>query len=214
MEPHRPISRAARHSAIEEALSKYIVTSQQQLSSILSNEGIEVTQATLSRDLDELKAVKTRRKDGKIAYSVGETSVGEIRVDANKPSDSILVSRALTGLVTSVASAGNLVVVHTLSGAAQYMGSLFDRNPFEGVLGTIAGDDTVLIVVSDGKTAEKLTKLLLDAASKKADVSSESAESADSANFAESDKSAESRKSVADGKNRENREYFVKAEKT
>ena len=204
MEPHRPISRAARHSAIEEALSKYIVTSQQQLSSILSNEGIEVTQATLSRDLDELKAVKTRRKDGKIAYSVGETSVGEIRVDANKPSDSILVSRALTGLVTSVASAGNLVVVHTLSGAAQYMGSLFDRNPFEGVLGTIAGDDTVLIVVSDGKTAEKLTKLLLDAASKKADVSSESAESADSANFAESDKSAES----------ENREYFVKAEKT
>ncbi|MBQ1282968.1 MAG: arginine repressor [Bifidobacteriaceae bacterium] len=214
MEPHRPISRAARHSAIEEALSKYIVTSQQQLSSILSNEGIEVTQATLSRDLDELKAVKTRRKDGKIAYSVGETSVGEIRVDANKPSDSILVSRALTGLVTSVASAGNLVVVHTLSGAAQYMGSLFDRNPFEGVLGTIAGDDTVLIVVSDGKTAEKLTKLLLDAASKKADVSSESAESADSANFAESDKSAESRKSVADGKNRENREYFVKTEKT
>lgn len=214
MEPHRPISRAARHSAIEEALSKYIVTSQQQLSSILSNEGIEVTQATLSRDLDELKAVKTRRKDGKIAYSVGETSVGEIRVDANKPSDSILVSRALTGLVTSVASAGNLVVVHTLSGAAQYMGSLFDRNPFEGVLGTIAGDDTVLIVVSDGKTAEKLTKLLLDAASKKANVSSESAESADSANFAESDKSAESRKSVADGKNRENREYFVKAEKT
>ena len=214
MEPHRPISRAARHSAIEEALSKYIVTSQQQLSSILSNEGIEVTQATLSRDLDELKAVKTRRKDGKIAYSVGETSVGEIRVDANKPSDSILVSRALTGLVTSVASAGNLVVVHTLSGAAQYMGSLVDRNPFEGVLGTIAGDDTVLIVVSDGKTAEKLTKLLLDAASKKADVSSESAESADSANFAESDKSAESRKSVADGKNRENREYFVKTEKT
>lgn len=214
MEPHRPISRAARHSAIEEALSKYIVTSQQQLSSILSNEGIEVTQATLSRDLDELKAVKTRRKDGKIAYSVGETSVGEIRVDANKPSDSILVSRALTGLVTSVASAGNLVVVHTLSGAAQYMGSLFDRNPFEGVLGTIAGDDTVLIVVSDGKTAEKLTKLLLDAASKKADVSPESAESADSANFAESDKSAESRKSVADGKNRENREYFVKTEKT
>ena len=214
MEPHRPISRAARHSAIEEALSKYIVTSQQQLSSILSNEGIEVTQATLSRDLDELKAVKTRRKDGKIAYSVGETSVGEIRVGANKPSDSILVSRALTGLVTSVASAGNLVVVHTLSGAAQYMGSLFDRNPFEGVLGTIAGDDTVLIVVSDGKTAEKLTKLLLDAASKKADVSSESAESADSANFAESDKSAESRKSVADGKNRENREYFVKTEKT
>ena len=214
MEPHRPISRAARHSAIEEALSKYIVTSQQQLSSILSNEGIEVTQATLSRDLDELKAVKTRRKDGKIAYSVGETSVGEIRVDANKPSDSILVSRALTGLVTSVASAGNLVVVHTLSGAAQYMGSLFDRNPFEGVWGTIAGDDTVLIVVSDGKTAEKLTKLLLDAASKKADVSSESAESADSANFAESDKSAESRKSVADGKNRENREYFVKTEKT
>ena len=88
------------------------------------------------------------------------------------------------------------------------------RNPFEGVLGTIAGDDTVLIVVSDGKTAEKLTKLLLDAASKKADVSSESAESADSANFAESDKSAESRKSVADGKNRENREYFVKTEKT
>ena len=64
----RPASRAARLSAIEQALATHIITSQSQLSKILIDEGIAVTQATLSRDLDEMHAVKTRLKDGTVAY--------------------------------------------------------------------------------------------------------------------------------------------------
>ena len=65
----RPATRAARLSAIEQVLLKHIVTSQSQLSDLLSQEGIEVTQATLSRDLDEINAMKTRLSNGSIAYT-------------------------------------------------------------------------------------------------------------------------------------------------
>ena len=71
----RPASRAARLSAIEQALATHIITSQSQLSKILIDEGIAVTQATLSRDLDEMHAVKTRLKDGTVAYTVGRSVV-------------------------------------------------------------------------------------------------------------------------------------------
>ncbi len=71
----RPATRAARLSAIEQALATHIITSQSQLSKILIDEGIAVTQATLSRDLDEMHAVKTRLKDGTVAYTVGRSVV-------------------------------------------------------------------------------------------------------------------------------------------
>ena len=79
MKPVRPCSalpaRAARLSAIEQALATHIITSQSQLSKILIDEGIAVTQATLSRDLDEMHAVKTRLKDGTVAYTVVAASL-------------------------------------------------------------------------------------------------------------------------------------------
>ena len=128
----RPATRAARLSAIEQALATHIITSQSQLSKILIDEGIAVTQATLSRDLD-----------------------GEAQM-----------SRVLNGLVTSVAAAGNLVVVHTPSGAAQYVASVIDRQPIEGVLGTIAGDDTVMVICTNDDTAVSRSDWLLSLASK------------------------------------------------
>ncbi|MBT1174902.1 arginine repressor [Bifidobacterium sp. LC6] len=162
----RPATRAARLSAIEQALATHIVTSQSQLSRILIDEGIVVTQATLSRDLDEMHAVKTRLKDGTVAYTVehgsaageGETVVGE-RSEAQ-------MARVLSGLVTSVASARNLIVVHTPSGAAQYVASVVDKQPIDGVLGTIAGDDTVLVICTDDDTAAARADWLLALASK------------------------------------------------
>ena len=140
----RPATRAARLSAIEQALATHIITSQSQLSKILIDEGIAVTQATLSRDLDEMHAVKTRLKDGTVAQ----------------------MSRVLNGLVTSVAAAGNLVVVHTPSGAAQYVASVIDKQPIEGVLGTIAGDDTVMVICTNDDTAASRSDWLLSLASK------------------------------------------------
>ncbi|PLS25557.1 arginine repressor [Bifidobacterium imperatoris] len=162
----RPATRAARLSAIEQALATHIVTSQSQLSKILIDEGIVVTQATLSRDLDEMHAVKTRLKDGTVAYAVDRgATAGEGEVVVGERSEAQM-ARVLSGLVTSVAAARNLIVVHTPSGAAQYVASVVDKQPIDGVLGTIAGDDTVLVICTDDDTAAGRADWLLALASK------------------------------------------------
>ena len=161
----RPATRAARLSAIEQALLTRVVTSQSQLSQILSDQGIEVTQATLSRDLDEIHATKTRLSDGTVAYAIGVQHPDESNVNPDAKAEQ-QISRVLSGLVTSVASARNLVVVHTPSGAAQYVASVVDKQPIEGVLGTIAGDDTVMVICTDDDVAKLRAQWLLDVVSK------------------------------------------------
>ena len=158
----RPASRAARLSAIEQALATHIITSQSQLSKILIDEGIA---ATLSRDLDEMHAVKTRLKDGTVAYTVGRSVVASEGEDVGERGEAQM-SRVLNGLVTSVAAARNLVVVHTPSGAAQYVASVIDKQSIEGVLGTIAGDDTVMVICTNDDTAVFRSDWLLSLASK------------------------------------------------
>ena len=173
----RPATRAARLSAIEDALAKHAVTSQSQLSEILAGEGIEVTQATLSRDLDEMNAVKVRLEDGTMAYALAPASgaAGAIGVAGGASEGQVVgvnaraeqqMSRVLSGLVTSVAAARNLVVIHTPSGAAQYVASVIDRQPIDGILGTIAGDDTVMAICSDDDIASDWSQWLLALASK------------------------------------------------
>ena len=157
----RPATRTARLSAIEQALLTRIVTSQSQLSQILADQGIEVTQATLSRDLDEIHATKTRLADGTVAYAVGKQNIDEHPVSNPDAKTEQQIS-----LVTSVAAARNLVVVHTPSGAAQYVASVIDKQPIEGVLGTIAGDDTVMVICSEDDVAKRRAQWLLDVASK------------------------------------------------
>ena len=159
----RPASRAARLSAIEQALSAHVVTSQSQLAQLLEDEGIAVTQATLSRDLDEMHAFKKRLADGTMAYAV-QVDSGEQRPLDGKAEQQM--SRAVSGLITSVATARNLIVVHTPSGAAQYVASVIDKQPVDGVLGTIAGDDTVMVICADDPTATARATWLLTLASK------------------------------------------------
>lgn len=174
----RPLTRAARHSAIQQALSNSVITSQQQLAALLAKQGIEVTQATLSRDLDEMHASKQRTQDGSFAYIVPESTVsGEFPAVVNSQESGSevenlvlkryeqLLSRTLSGLVTSVATAQNLVVVHTPSGAAQYVASVLDRQSIQGIVGTIAGDDTVLAITTDIDTAEDKAEWFLQLAS-------------------------------------------------
>ena len=161
----RPATRAARLSAIEQALLTRIVTSQSQLSQILADQGIEVTQATLSRDLDEIHATKTRLAVGTLAYALCRQPYDS--ASANPDGKTVLqMNRVLSGLVTSVAAARNLVVVHTPSGAAQYVASVIDKQPIDGVLGTIAGDDTVMVICADDDYAKQRAQWLLDVVSK------------------------------------------------
>lgn len=162
----RPVSRAARLSAIEQTLAANIVTSQSQLSDLLASQGIAVTQATLSRDLDEMNATKVRTPDGTLAYAIDD----QIPYDADSADSDAraqqYMTKVLSGLVTSVAAARNLVVIHTSSGAAQYVGSVIDKHAIHHVLGTIAGDDTVLVICQDDETAQQRAQWLLGIASK------------------------------------------------
>ncbi|WEV66687.1 arginine repressor [Bifidobacterium sp. ESL0769] len=158
-----PTNRTARLSVIQEILSNAVVSSQGQLLGLLAKRGIEVTQATLSRDLDEMKAVKTRLKTGEMAYTLGvEPEFDD--VTAEKIDQQL--SRGLSGLITSAAAARNLVIVHTPSGAAQYMASVIDKQPIDGILGTVAGDDTVLLVCDDDEAAAGRVQWLLDIVSR------------------------------------------------
>lgn len=161
----RPSTKAARLNAIKQALAAHAVTSQSQLSEILASEGFAVTQATLSRDLDEVHAVKTRLKDGTVAYAIDPDVVaGEIAGGDGRSEQQM--ARVLSDLVVSVAAARNLIVVHTPSGAAQYVALILDQRSIDGVLGTIAGDDTVMVICADDEVASFRANWLLSVASK------------------------------------------------
>jgi transcriptional regulator of arginine metabolism len=155
-----PATKAARHALIRAVLSRRPVHSQSELADLLATEGVTVTQATLSRDLVELRAVKIRTPVGALAYAVpGE---GGDRTPVPVADAEALASRLarLCGelLVTAEAS-GSLVVLRTPPGAAQFLASAIDHSVLPGVLGTIAGDDTVLVIAREGADGPEGTAL-------------------------------------------------------
>ncbi len=135
-------SKAARHSRIEELLRAKLVTSQIELADLLRTDGVFVTQATLSRDLEELHAVKVRG-----AYVIPPDNERPLRPAEQPPARLI---RLLRELLTGADASGNLVVLRTPPGAAQFLASAIDRAGLPDILGTIAGDDTILLVAAEG----------------------------------------------------------------
>ncbi len=147
------MSRTQRQRRIVELLTTHEVRSQGELSDLLLAEGTDVTQATLSRDLVEVGAVKVRRGRA-LVYAVpnegGElTSVGSIDADGA----SSRLRRACEELLVSVTPAQNLVLLRTPPGAAGYLASAIDQTRDPEVLGTIAGDDTILVVAASTASA-------------------------------------------------------------
>jgi transcriptional regulator of arginine metabolism len=158
----RPSTRAARLQMVRQLLADNVVTSQAQLSELLAREGFPVTQATMSRDLDEVNAAKTRLADGTIAYAVADqVPLATVPESNGQGRGEQQLAKILTGLVVSVAHASNFVIVHTPAGAAQYVASGIDKHSIDGVLGTIAGDDTILIICSDDTTAGRRAEWML-----------------------------------------------------
>lgn len=144
-----PATRAARHQRIAEILNRQPVRSQAELARLLAEDGIAVTQGTLSRDLDELGAVRVRGSDGGLVYALpGEGGDRTPRVGEQAAIDARLVRVCEEVLVSARASA-NLVVLRTPPGAAQYLASAIDHAAQPALLGTIAGDDTVLVITTD-----------------------------------------------------------------
>lgn len=150
-----PVSRAARHARIVELVGRQPVASQMELAALLAIDGLAVTQGTLSRDLEELGAVKVRAADGgPPAYVVPEDG-GPLPVRPTTGAPPPRLSRLLAELLVSAEASGNLAVLRTPPGAAHFLASAIDRAGLADVLGTIAGDDTVLVVAraADGGVA-------------------------------------------------------------
>jgi len=139
-------SKATRHARIIDVIRNTRVHAQVELADHLALHGINVTQATLSRDLEELGAVKVRGANGASAYMIPEDGTAALRTAEAAPARLV---RLLRELLTGVDASGNLVVLRTPPGAAQFLASAIDRAALDDVVGTIAGDDTIMIVARD-----------------------------------------------------------------
>lgn len=153
------MTRTQRQARILELLEASEVKSQGELSDLLVSEGIEVTQATLSRDLVEVGAVKVRR-GGVLVYAVpgsrdvaASGSIGD--------SASARLRRTVDELLVSATPAQHTVVLRTPPGAANYLASAIDQTRDPDVVGTLAGDDTILIVTADPRSAKRVAERLL-----------------------------------------------------
>lgn len=165
-----PATRAARHARIVELVRGRPVHSQTELAELLAAEGTPVTQATLSRDLEELGAVKVRGaeggppvylvpEDGEPVLRPAAATAAAVNGGGAERAPARLV-RLLRELLTGADASGNLAVLRTPPGAAQFLASALDRSGLPEVVGTIAGDDTVLVVAREPVSGAGLVKLL------------------------------------------------------
>jgi transcriptional regulator of arginine metabolism len=141
-----PATRTARHARITDLLRKQPVRSQGELARLLEDVGVTVTQATLSRDLEELGAVKVRTGGGGLVYAVPEDNG-----PAGGDGIAARLARLCEELLISAEASANLAVVKTPPGGAQLLASALDRAAWPTVLGTVAGDDTVLVICRAAK---------------------------------------------------------------
>jgi transcriptional regulator of arginine metabolism len=137
----RPTKNQRQHR-ITKLLENQPVTSQGQLVELLGEQGMVATQATVSRDLEDLGAVKVRLPGGDTAYALPELPTHQIA-----PEDHL--RRVLGEWVVELAHSGNLVVLRTPPGSAHVVGSALDRSGMDSIIGTVAGDDTVLVIVDE-----------------------------------------------------------------
>jgi len=145
-----PNTKVARHARIVELLEHHAVPNQARLAELLSADGLSVTQATLSRDLDDLGAVKVSGPDGVQVYAVPAEG-GDPSPLAAIGEDAALgrLARIAGEVLVAADASANLVVLRTPPGAAQFLASAIDHTVLPTVLGTVAGDDTVLLVTRD-----------------------------------------------------------------
>ncbi|MFV8315762.1 arginine repressor [Mycobacterium sp. 23] len=155
--PEVSANRAGRQARIVAILSTAEVRSQSELAARLAAEGIDVTQATLSRDLEELGAIKLRGADGGVGVYVVPEDGSPVRGVAGGTGR---LSRLLGELLVSTDASANLAVLRTPPGGAHYLASAIDRAALPYVVGTIAGDDTVFVVAREPMTGAELASAL------------------------------------------------------
>lgn len=151
------LSKAQRQFRIASLLEQETVTSQGALADLLAEEGIDATQATVSRDLDDLGAIKSRLPNGVVAYVI-----------PHQPQDQVapaeFLRRACRDWVAGIDSSRNIVVLRTPPGSAHMVASAIDRAGWAEVAGTVAGDDTVLVVAAERISGKRLAGQLRELA--------------------------------------------------
>jgi len=150
-------SKVQRQQTISKLVMKHAVSNQPQLVDLLAVEGIAATQATVSRDLEDLGAVKVRVPGGETVYAIPEFEPERLA-----PADQL--RRVLGEWVAEVKRSGNLVILRTPPGCAHVVASALDRSGMDGLLGTVAGDDTLLCVAEESMGGEALAARLRDVA--------------------------------------------------
>ncbi len=178
-----PLTKTARHARIAAILAREQVHSQEELADLLERyASVHVTQATLSRDLDELGVVRLRAAGGALVYAlpeepggpgsrpggvIGSPLAGGPEAGGAPPAEdtgqthSSRLARYLGELLTSAEASANLVVLRTPAGAAQFLASVIDHAALASTLGTVAGDDTVLIITRDPAGGDAVAAELL-----------------------------------------------------
>ncbi|MCT4632728.1 MAG: arginine repressor [Firmicutes bacterium] len=145
----------SRHSKILDIIENYEVETQEELSYFLKNAGFNVTQATVSRDIKELRLIKVLTKDGKYKYST-------IKQQESGISDRFI--KLFKDSVLSIDSSGNIIVIKTLIGAGNAACAAIDAIDSKDIIGTIAGDDTIFLLVKEGldikEVIEKFKKIM------------------------------------------------------
>ncbi len=134
------LGKTQRQHLVARLIESNVVANQQGLVDLLASEGVMATQATVSRDLEDLGAIKVRMPGGESAYAIPA-----LPKEQRAPEDHL--RRVFGDWVVEVANSDNLVVVRTPPGSAHVVASALDRSGLDGILGTVAGDDTILIVV-------------------------------------------------------------------
>lgn len=132
--------RYSRQNKILEIISNYEVDTQEKLVSLLMESGFHVTQATISRDIKDLQLIKTLSSTGRYKYSVG--------TNAEQPVNERLI-QVFKDTIMSVASSGNMIVLKTLSGCANAAAEALDSLDMKNIVGTIAGDNTIFVLVNE-----------------------------------------------------------------
>lgn len=147
------LGKTQRQHKMAQILEKEEIANQGELVRLLAEQGVEATQVTVSRDLEDLGAVKVRRPGGVLVYALPEGG-------DRRPATEAHLRRVLAEWAADIVSSSNLVVVRTPPGCAHVVASALDRAGLPGVAGTVAGDDTVLVVASEGVEGAALAKKL------------------------------------------------------
>lgn len=137
-------TKAQRQHRIVKLLAEQVVGSQAHLVELLADDGLTVTQATVSRDLDELGAIKVRVPGGTTVYAIPELPIEQLAPREH-------LRRVLGEWLADITRSGDLVVVRTPPGSAHVVASALDRSGLDHLIGTVAGDDTLLAIAAEGK---------------------------------------------------------------